>query len=93
MLKNNNGSAVWLILFVRMLLDALAAWQFLLSGKPSHFIAIFKAHLSFYSLVPRFIKKRYKHTQKIAYYQIKSIVWMYFIRKKTTFIALNKNKK
>lgn len=93
MLKNNNGSAVWLILFVRMLLDALAAWQFLLSGKPSHFIAIFKAHLSFYSLVPRFIKKRYKHTQKIAYYQIKSIVWMYFIRKKTTFIALNQNKK
>ena len=92
-LKNNNGSAVWLILFVRMLLDALAAWQFLLSGKPSHFIAIFKAHLSFYSLVPRFIKKRYKHTQKIAYYQIKSIVWMYFIRKKTTFIALNQNKK
>jgi len=93
MLKNNNGSAVWLILFVRMLLDALAAWQFLLSGKPSHFIAIFKAHLSFYSFVPRFIKKRYKHTQKIAYYQIKSIVWMYFIRKKTTFIALNQNKK
>lgn len=93
MLKNNNGSAVWLILFVRMLLDALAAWQFLLSGKPSHFIAIFKAHLSFYSLVPRFIKKRYKHTQNIAYYQIKSIVWMYFIRKKTTFIALNQNKK
>ena len=93
MLKNNNRSAVWLILFVRMLLDALAAWQFLLSGKPSHFIAIFKAHLSFYSLVPRFIKKRYKHTQKIAYYQIKSIVWMYFIRKKTTFIALNQNKK
>ena len=93
MLKNNNGSAVWLILFVRMLLDALAAWQFLLSGKPSHFIAIFKAHLSFYSFVPRFIKKRYKHTQNIAYYQIKSIVWMYFIRKKTTFIALNQNKK
>ena len=93
MLKNNNRSAVWLILFVRMLLDALAAWQFLLSGKPSHFIAIFKAHLSFYSFVPRFIKKRYKHTQKIAYYQIKSIVWMYFIRKKTTFIALNQNKK
>ena len=93
MLKNNNRSAVWLIIFVRMLLDALAAWQFLLSGKPSHFIAIFKAHLSFYSLVPRFIKKRYKHTQKIAYYQIKSIVWMYFIRKKTTFIALNQNKK
>ena len=93
MLKNNNRSWVWAILFVRMLLDALAAWQFLLSGKPSHFIAIFKAHLSFYSLVPRFIKKRYKHTKKIAYYQIKSIVWMYFIRKKTTFIALNQNKK
>ena len=93
MLKNNNRSAVWLILFVRMLLDALAAWQFLLSGKPSHFIAIFKAHLSFYSLAPRFIKKRHTHTKKIAYYQIKSIVWMYFIRKKTTFIALNQNKK
>jgi len=93
MLKNNNHAAVWAILFTRMLLDALAAWQFLVSGKPSHFFAVFKAHLSFYSLTPKFIKKRNKHAKKIAYYQIKSIVWMYFIRKKTTFIALNQNKK
>jgi hypothetical protein len=76
-----------------MLLDALAAWQFLVSGKPSHFFAVFKAHLSFYTLAPKFIKKRNKHAKKIAYYQIKSIVWMYFIRKKTTFIALNQYKK
>ena len=93
MLKNNNHAAVWAILFTRMLLDALAAWQFLVSGKPSHFFAVFKAHLSFYSLAPKFIKKRNKHAKKIGYYQIKSIVWMYFIRKKTTFIALNQNKK
>ena len=93
MLKNNNHTSVWAILFIRMLLDALAAWQFLVSGKPSHFFAVFKAHLSFYSLAPKFIKKRNKHAKKIAYYQIKSIVWMYFIRKKTTFIALNQNKK
>jgi hypothetical protein len=93
MLKNNNCSVVWVILCIRMLLDALAAWKFLLSGKPSHFIAILKAHLSFYSLAPRFIKKRENHTLNIAYNQINSIVWMYFIRKKTTFIALNKNKK
>jgi len=93
MLKNNNHAVVWAILFTRMLLDALAAWQFLVSGKPSHFFAVFKAHLSFYSLAPKFIKKRNKHAKKIAYYQIKSIVWMYFIRKKTTFIALNQNKK
>ena len=93
MLKNNNSPKVWVILFTRMLLDALAAWQFLISGKPSHFIAVFKAHLSFYSLAPKFLSKRSKDTKKIAYYQIKSIVWMYFIRKKTTFIALNHNKK
>lgn len=93
MLKNNNHAAVWAILFTRMLLDALAAWQFLVSGKPSHFFAVFKAHLSFYTLAPKFIKKRNKHAKKIGYYQIKSIVWMYFIRKKTTFIALNQNKK
>ena len=93
MLKNNNHAAVWAILLTRMLLDALAAWQFLVFGKPSHFFAVFKAHLSFYSLAPKFIKKRNKHAKKIAYYQIKSIVWMYFIRKKTTFIALNQNKK
>ena len=93
MLKNNNHAVVWAILFTRMLLDALAAWQFLVSRKPSHFFAVFKAHLSFYSLAPKFIKKRNKHAKKIAYYQIKSIVWMYFIRKKTTFIALNQNKK
>ena len=93
MLTNNNSPQVWVILFTRMLLDALAAWQFLISGKPSHFIAVFKAHLSFDILAPKFLSKRSKDTKKISYYQIKSMFWMYFIIKKTTFIALNHNKK
>ncbi|MFT4943406.1 MAG: GT2 family glycosyltransferase [Candidatus Paceibacteria bacterium] len=91
MLKNNKGASVWTILFIRMLLDGLAAWQFLLSGKQSHFFAVFKAHLSFYSLAPRFFKKRMKQSKKIKYYQIKSVVWNYFIRKKTTFNTLKKH--
>tara|TARA_B100000795_G_scaffold130321_1_gene97211 strand:- start:1330 stop:2334 length:1005 start_codon:yes stop_codon:yes gene_type:complete len=91
MLKNNKRASVWPILCIRMLLDGVAAWQFLFSGKQSHFFAVFKAHLSFYSLAPRFLKKRMKQSKKMKYYQIKSIVWNYFIRKKTTFNILKKH--
>ncbi|MGK0385701.1 MAG: GT2 family glycosyltransferase [Patiriisocius sp.] len=91
MLKNNTRSSVWGILILRMLLDGIAAIQFLFSGKQTHFLAVIKAHLSFYRNAPTFFKKRKKQTTKTSYYQIKSIVWNYFIRKKTTFNTIKEH--
>lgn len=85
LVKNVPGTKIVWLIFKRLLLDAVAAIQFLFQGKPSHFLAIFKAHISFYSKLSIFLKKR-KKTPKIEdYYRIKSVVWKYFISKKRNF--------
>lgn len=85
LLKNVNGKKVWILLFTRMVLDGIAAIQFLFQGKWQHFIAIIRAHFSFYSLVPKFLTKRKKYASGIKYYTIKSVVWKYFIEKNRNF--------
>lgn len=85
LVKNVKGAKVWGIIFIRLILDAIAAFQFLFQGKPKHFSAILKAHFSFYTLIRKFLKKRRIYAKKTKYYRINSIVWYYFIRKKHHF--------
>ena len=85
LLKNVKGSHVWLLIFIRLVLDVLAACMFLFQGKPKHIVAIAKAHFSFYGLIPSFLKKRKRFSSNLNYYHTKSIVWKYFIRKKRIF--------
>ncbi len=87
-LKNTKGTQAFTSIFIRMLLDGLAAFQFLFQGKPQHFIAILKAHFSFYLLIPKFLQKRKKYASKMKYFLIKSIVFQYFIRNKKVFNEL-----
>ena len=89
LLKNVKGPKVWLLLIIPMVLDGIAGIQFLLKGKPKHTLAIIQAHFSFYSLIPTFLKKRKNFSSSIKYYNIKSIVWTYYIRKKRIFKELN----
>lgn len=85
LVKNIKSSKVWIILFIRLLMDGIAGLHFLIQGKWKHTLAIIKAHFSFYSLLPRYINKEYKIRKEIKYYHIKSIVWNYFIRKNRIF--------
>jgi len=89
LLKNVKGSKIWLIIFIRLILDGLAGIQFLFQGKWKHTLAIIKAHFSFYSLIPSFLHKRKNNASKTKYYQIKSVVWNYYVRKNRTFKKLN----
>ena len=89
LVKNIKSSKVWIILFMRLLMDGIAGIHFLIQGKWKHTLAIVKAHFSFYSLLPRYINKEYKIRKEIKYYHIKSIVWNYFIRKNRIFKELN----
>lgn len=88
LLKNVKGLNAISAILVRMILDGVAAFQFLFQGEPRHFLAVAKAHLSFYGLTPRFIKKRYIYASKIEYFKIKSIVYQHFIKKKMYFKQL-----
>ena len=85
LLKNAGGAQAFSAIFVRMVLDAVAAFQFLFQGKPKHFLAVIKAHFSFYFLMPKFLKKRRRNASKMKYFKIKSIVFQHFIMKKEPF--------
>jgi GT2 family glycosyltransferase len=89
LVKNRKGSNTWGIIFVRLFLDGLAGVHFLFQGKIKHILAIIKAHISFYLLIPQFLQKRKKYASSLKYATLKSIVWEYFVKKKRNFNMYN----
>ncbi len=85
-LTKNLPKNVFLIVFTRLILDGFAALKFLTEFKFRHIIAIVKSHYNFFSKLPELIKKRkilrknYQADSTSFYYNIKSIVWFYFIK-------------
>ena len=84
LVKNLPKRKLFPIIFIRLVLDGIAGIQFIFKGKFSHCFAILKAHFYFYHLIIINLKKRDK-TQREDYYQTKSIVYDYFIKKKKYF--------
>lgn len=83
--KNSPGLKYILRILMRLVLDGIAGAKFLLEGKPKHVWAIIKAHFSFYSHYPRLLKKRKALKQRHHYYQIRSIVFKYFMKNKKSY--------
>lgn len=83
--KNLPKENLFGVLFIRMILDGIAGLQFILQGKFSHFIAIMKAHYSFYALFSNTYKKRGAFQNK-KYYNLKSIVFQYFVNGGKVFV-------
>jgi len=78
-LLKNEASYVWAKLFMRMILDGIAGLVFLAQLKPQHFVAILKAHGSFYLQLNTCLKKRQQLPQQPLKRKITSIVWSYYI--------------
>ncbi len=76
------------IIFIRLLLDGLAGFKFLIELKPLHTFAVIRAHLVFYFNYIRLIRSRNHAPKTKNYFQTKSIVWQYFVNKKRTFNSL-----
>lgn len=88
--KNLPASVLVWKLFLRMILDGLAAISTVMKTKGfAEFFAILKAHFSFYASIPLLLKKRkaipHKSSEKLF---SKSIVWQYFVRGKRKFSEL-----
>ncbi|WP_194850542.1 glycosyltransferase family 2 protein [Nonlabens antarcticus] len=81
--KNDARSYWWLIIFLRLLLDGLAAFKFMIGLKFKHVLAILKAHLNFYNDFLKILKKRnevQKRSIKSAKNKgVKSVVATYYI--------------
>ncbi len=89
--KNLPPRKAFLIIFMRLLLDAVAAVRFILQFKLNHFLAIVKAHLSFYKHFSKMYRKREKANFILNYYAKKSIVWSHFVHQENVFNVLEKD--
>ena len=89
--KNLPRRKAFIIIFLRLLLDGIAAMRFLFQFRFKHFLAIFRAHLSFYRQFRKMYKKREKTQFLKKYYATKSIVWSYFVHKISNFNILVKD--
>lgn len=86
-LKNSNHNPI-AILFIRMVLDGMAGFRFLLKGQFSHFISIFQAHMSFYNRIPDLLKERRDLKKRSHKFDVSSIVWHSFVLKCKQFNQL-----
>ncbi|WP_296316694.1 glycosyltransferase family 2 protein [Winogradskyella sp. UBA3174] len=84
-LVKNTDKQVFIRTIIRMSLDGITALRFLLQLKPNYFLAIFKAHISFYANLRRVLQHRKQLSKRSNYQESNSIVWSYFIKKQTKF--------
>lgn len=95
MYKNLPMPAAFFTIWLRLLLDAIAAWKALLSGDGGSFIAIVRAHRYFAGWILSHRKKSVfpasKHRLLLGRYN-GSVVWAYFIKKKKRFSEIVANK-
>ena len=89
--KNLPRRKAFPIIFYRLVLDGIAAVRFLFQLKPNHFLAVFKAHLSFYANFSKMYKKREKANFILNYYPVTSIVWAHFVHQVKNFNILVKD--
>lgn len=90
--KNLNSSQLFRVVFIRLVLDGISAMMYLATLKPGSFIAVFKAHLGFYGNIGKMRKKRASGLQKMSKMKEiypKSIVFSYFVKKRSNFRDLN----
>ncbi len=90
--KNLPKNKTIIILFIRMLLDGMSAIIYLFKFQISYFYSVFKAHIAFYGLLRKFSKKRktlLKNNKEHSEMYKKSIIFDYFLRKKTKFNQLH----
>ena len=91
--KNLPENSLISIILQRIILDILAALQFLITGEFSSFMAVIKAHVSFikhYGRYKKFRKDEKKFITRITHKEVynRSIVIDFFIRKKITYKSL-----
>ncbi|MBF5027425.1 glycosyltransferase family 2 protein [Planobacterium oryzisoli] len=73
LVKNLPSNKVLPIVFMRLLLDGLAAVYMGFKDGPAHFLAVLRAHFSFYRMLPKTLKLRPTSASK-DYFQRKWVV-------------------
>ena len=87
-LKNVPSKNLFLVIFIRLILDGVAGLKFALELRPIHTWSVLKAHLSFYRNLNKFIKKRKQIQRKSNYSIHTSVVWQHFVLQRKKFNSL-----
>ena len=91
-IHKNDSRNVFLIIIIKLILDGIAGFRFILLGKPILCLSILKAHFHYYKAIPRlhkFRKKQSKHDIKtLIGFHNKAIVLSYFLLNKKTFTKI-----
>jgi len=92
--KNLPVRKKWRIILMRMLLDGISAFRFLLQGAGKDFLAVFRAHLAFYRIKNSFEGNTHqnnllKNDVIVSGIYPGSIVADFFLRGKKRFGQLN----
>ncbi|MFP4621273.1 MAG: glycosyltransferase family 2 protein [Bacteroidales bacterium] len=91
--KNLPGKKLFPVLSVRILMDWMSAFVFLILGRPRNFKAVFKAHREFFSSLKSVDKKRKSNPPPESGFPDQvfkgSIVFQYFLKGKKRFSQLN----
>ena len=90
-IKNLPDRVAFPIVFIRLILDGIAAGRFLLQFRGRHAAAIIRAHLSFYRNIKKVRKKRKKPKKALKYHTVTSIVWLHFVHQEKNFNNLVKD--
>lgn len=85
LVKNLPSYQVIWIVFIRMILDGVAAVVFLFSGKTAHFFAVLRAHINFYQQIPHLLSKRKKLPKYAGYFSKNSVVCSYYLKGRKKF--------
>jgi len=89
--KNLPKNKVFFVVLKRLFMDVAAGFKFIIDGKPTHTLAIIKAHFSFYGAIKQNKTKRLTAINSNMIGLInKSIVFEYYIKKKSTFTEILK---
>jgi len=85
--KNLPKGRRWKTVFIRLILDGISSVRFMATGAWPDVIAILRAHIAFYLMIPSLIKTT-KRTSYRAPLYYRSIVWEYFVLGKHRFSQL-----
>lgn len=91
--KNLPGNRLLVTIFMRMILDGVAAFRLLSEGNTKGFLSVIHAHFSFYRNLPSLHKKRKAQSAFLNRKQHpemfrQSIVFNYYLKKKKRFSEL-----
>jgi GT2 family glycosyltransferase len=94
--KNLPSEGLYKTMLIRMLLDGIAAFTFLLHGKPENLVSIWNAHMDFYRSLNKLKEKRTTVDRSFPSYPgkfilNKSVVFEFYIKGIKTFDRLKTN--